>query len=146
MIEWLLALLVSAIVGGYVGLWLHETTHYVLGYLAGGSPRFVCDYPGVPAAVAFDTRGRMTDGQVRAAAGATVAWPVLAVLVWASMWIPSTWAEFTLGFTLAGAIVVSPSDVLGLLYPDRWRVYAERGEEGSHRQAICLLLSGSAAS
>jgi hypothetical protein len=137
----LIVIVLATTGGAYLGLWLHELTHWLFGKVSGASPNILYRYKILPQAVHFEHREEMSDLQVRLAGGAVVFWLLLAAVAFTTIGYPESPSEMFLVFTGFGSMWVSPSDLLALLFPEQWQNFAEEYPNGSHRGAIQYLLS-----
>lgn len=135
-------LIPTVLIGAYVGVWIHEGTHYLFGRHFGGSPRILRRRGWLPRAVAFTTSDRMSDAELRWAGGATIIWLIAALVIFLHIQLPSTPTEgFLIGFA-AGSLAFSPSDLLALAFPGQWRQFERLGEDATHRDAMSFLHRG----
>ena len=129
----------TVILGAYLGLWLHEGTHYMFSKMYGGSPRVIFWPRYVPKVVAFETSERMSNNQIRIAGGATIVWLLFGIGAILVIKFPETPFEVVIVAIAVGALSFSPSDLLALVYPDSWREFGEDDDEATHFNAIKYL-------
>jgi len=141
-LSYLLLLITVALLAMLTGLTLHETTHYVVGRLDGGNPSYVLLFGIAPQAVTFENIDSMSRQGVRATGASVLIWPILTIIWYINVGFPANLFEIYFFLSLLGASIVSPSDFLGMVYPDRWKDFAKTTEEGTHREAIAELLKG----
>lgn len=138
---YVLKVVILAILGGYTGFLTHEFTHYALGRIFGSPAEFMMANRFVPRAVYFPDYETMAAHHIRIAAGAIILWPILLLgAIW-GIGMPSNHLEEFVLFFLIGSSAVSPSDLLGLLFPEKWRGYADSDNVG-HQRALDLLIEG----
>lgn len=135
-----IGIIIAGFGGGYIGLWLHEGTHYSLGELFGAEPRMLFKPYLIPRAVDFDNPSNMTDIQLRLTGGATVVWPLILIIVFLNVQHPNSPIEVLILFTPLGASAVSPSDLLAMILPSEWRMLNDRENAVSHIGAMQHLL------
>ena len=138
---YILTVVSLAILGAYLGFLAHELTHFTLGRVFGSPTEFVIVYRFLPRAVYFPDYETMAAHHIRIAGGTVIFWPVLLIGVIWYFGMPSNHLGELALFFLIGASVVSPSDLLCLFFPEKWRVYADSDDVG-HRRALELLFEG----
>ena len=130
----------SAVFGAYIGLSLHELTHYTVGKLAGVNASIETDQFYLPHQVVFENPNELSTVAIRIATGLVVIYPaLLVVFLWFSG-LPNPGFESGVLFVLVGASVVSPADLLGILYPSRWREYANNHSGEGHIETLQILI------
>lgn len=136
-----LKVVILAALGGLIGFLTHEFTHYGFGRIFGSPAEFVMANRFLPRAVYFPDYERMAANHIRIAGGGVILWPILLLgAIW-KIGMPSNHLEEFALFFLVGTSAVSPSDLLGLFFPEKWRGYADSGNVG-HRRALELLFEG----
>lgn len=138
---YILKVVILAILGGYTGFLTHELTHYALGRIFGSPAEFVMVNRILPRAVNFPDYETMAAPHIRIAGGAVILWPILLLGAIGNIGMPSNHLEEFVLFFLTGASAVSPSDILGFIFPERWRGYADLDEKG-HREALIMIIEG----
>jgi hypothetical protein len=126
--------------GAYLGVWLHEGSHWLLGYLFDAEPEIIFNRGVVPSAVYFDSPNSMSNTGIRLAAGGPFIFLLVSTAVISRLWSPASIVELLIIGVGLGASIVSPADLLALIRPARWREFGDEYPEGSHRGAIRYLL------
>lgn len=132
---------ISAVLGAYLGLSLHELTHYTVGKLAGANANIETGRFYLPHKTAFEDPNELSAIAIRTASGTVIIYPVLLVVALWSTGLPDPGIESSIVFILLGASVVSPADLLGMLYPIRWRKYANDYSGEGHIETLRVLFS-----
>jgi hypothetical protein len=130
----------SAVFGAYVGLSLHEITHYTVGKLVGANASIETDQFYLPHQVVFEDPNELSTTAIRIATGLVVIYPTLLIIFLWLLGFPSSRFESIVLFVLVGASVVSPADLLGILYPDQWREYANNYSGEGHTETLQMLI------
>lgn len=124
----------------YTGLSLHELTHYTVSKLAGANASIEIGRFYMPHQVVFENPDELSTITVRIATGLVVIYPVsLIIFLWFTGF-PNSVFEKTVLFVLVGASAVSPVDLLGMLYPNRWQEYANNYSGLSHTETLQILI------
>jgi hypothetical protein len=132
-----------AFFGLFLGLWIHESTHYLFSFSFGGKPSMFFRY-GLPRAVSLG-QDSLSDTGLRIAGGGTVVYPTLFVFVYLPMvgFPPADVRSIQAGIhhlsfvTLLSSSMFSPSDCLALISPSGFRRYSKHEkEEMSHTLAL----------
>jgi hypothetical protein len=130
----------SGAFGMYLGLSLHELTHYTVSKLAGANASIETGRFYLPHQVVFEDPEELSTIAIRIATGLVVIYPVsLIIFLWLSG-LPSSVFDKTVFFVLVGASVVSPADLLGMLYPNQWQEYANNYSGESHTETLQILI------
>ena len=113
----------TVIFGASLGIYLHETSHYLVGWAAGGSP-FVRNWWLIfPVTIDFKTPSEMIRIGIRITGGIVVLYPTFTTILVGLNWENySSYDQFLIGF-FSGASVVSWLDLLALFEPEKWRRY-----------------------
>lgn len=108
------------------GVFLHETTHYVLGSLAGGQPTFT-DYRWgvVPTMVDFEDPDAMPDIGIRIAGGTVGLYPVMTLYMLLTIPENQLLVSAPVWVLFLSASGVSWLDLLASQDPERWRQYTK---------------------
>lgn len=131
----------TAIIGAYFGLSLHELTHYTVVKLAGANANIETDQFYLPHQVVFENPNELSPTAIRTATGLVIIYPVSLILfLWFSR-LPDPGIESFVLFGLFGASIVSPADLLGMLYPNRWRKYANNYSGEGHIETLQILIN-----
>jgi hypothetical protein len=130
----------SAVFGAYLGLSLHELTHYTVGKLVGANASIETDRFYLPHQVVFEDPNELSNTAIRIATGLVVIYPALLIIFLWLLGPPSSVFESVVLFALVGASAVSPADLLGMLYPDRWREYANNYSGEGHAETLQILI------
>ena len=131
----------SGVIGMYIGLSLHELTHYTVGNLKGANASIETDQFHLPHQVVFEDANELSSNTIRIATGMVIIYPILLILHLWFLGLPNLGIESIILFGLVGASVVSPSDLLGLLYPERWREYAINYSGEGHIATLQILIT-----
>ena len=131
--------LFSGIIGIYFGLSIHELTHYSVGKLRGANANIITGQFHMPNKVIFENPRGLSQNTIRIATGLVMIYPVLAIMFLIFIGLPESGIESIVLFTLMGASGVSPSDLLGMLYPERWQEYAVNYSGEGHRDTLRIL-------
>lgn len=101
----------SAILGALV----HETGHYLLGWIFGGNPSIGEYHFGIPSRVDFDTPMNMENWQVKLMGG----WPyIFFPLLIIGAWFHIKWLVI---FGAAGGLSISATDLNAVRHPEVWK-------------------------
>ena len=131
----------SAIIGMYIGLSLHELTHYMIGKLVGANANIETGQFYLPHQVVFENPNELSTTAIRTATGLVIIYPVSLILfLWFSR-LPNPGIESFVLFVLCGASGVSPADLLGMLYPNQWREYANNYSGEGHIETLHILIN-----
>lgn len=109
------------------GILLHESTHWILGWIAGGNPEFSEKRFRVPTQVDFNSPGQMSDLGIQITGGAVTIYPIIFVGV-VSFHLKNLsellrLINFLTIYLSLGAIGVSWLDIMAAQDPQRWVRY-----------------------
>lgn len=97
------------------GFLAHESGHYILGRLAGGSPYVSQFQYGFPSQIHYNSPYEMSDWQVRLAGGYVYVYLIIAGI---GLW---THWKLLAAFGIAGGITISASDLNAAHHPKAWK-------------------------
>jgi hypothetical protein len=139
----ILSKILAMILGGVVGLSVHELTHHFFGRVWTDNIWIEGKYRFIPDVVDYGNPEELPSHGIRIAGGAPLIYPVLLLLT-LSHWLSSmtVLSSFIMAISL-GSSSISPFDFLAALGPDVWRKMAMYKPDSGHIEYIRLLLGAS---
>jgi hypothetical protein len=139
--QWTLAI----IVGWFIGMWIHELSHYIIGVIGGSKPEVNglpknCSVPIIPTGVTHHNLLQTSNTIIRLLGLSPLFWlPVGIITVFICMIHPS---PMTLLFTFAVGIppaIFSKDDQIALSNPTHFREMSQQGKSNNRNYWFLLL-------
>lgn len=136
-----LIIVISVFFTGYLGASLHELTHYFVSGIWTKDRYIVFAFGIVPAAVDFGSPYELPNRGVRIAGIAPIVWPACAIYSGVVLYPFTSFINILIILLFAFASIISPIDLLALLYPNTWKEITEKEQDTGHIEAGRILLA-----